>query len=315
MKLILLLSGENLILSREEALALAETEKYGQDKNVLLLETESRLENLAFTKRTLKYLFSCKIKDLKKQIRDFNWQEVYKENFCIRIKGKTELQEKDLAALIWKKIQNPQVDLEYPKTNIQFFFTEKNVHCGILVHENTEDFMKRRSHLREGFHPTSMHPKLARALVNLSRIKKGQTLLDPFCGTGGILIEAGLLGYKLKGNDIDEKMIGLTKKNLGQYKLKANLTEKDALQIKDKVDAIVTDLPYGKGSYHSIKLEKLYTKFFEKAYELLKPGKCLVAVFPKKVMPKKGFKDFKEIRYYVHSSLTRHIILAKKSSR
>jgi len=315
MRIILSLSGENLDLAREEALAAAETEKYKQDNNILILETENKLEKLAFTRKILKHVFSCKTKNIGDMVKNFDWQKIYKKNFCIRIKGKTSFQEKELASMIWKKLAKPKVDLENPKTNIQFFFTEKNVHCGLLVYKNIENFMGRRPHLRKGFHPTSMHPKLARALVNLSRIKKDQTLLDPFCGTGGILIEAGLLGYKLKGNDIDERMIELTKKNLEQYKLKAKLTQKDALKIKDKVDAIVTDLPYGKGSYHNIKLEKLYTNFFEKAHELLKPNKYLVAVFPKKTRPKKGFKIIKEIEYYIHSSLTRHIIIAKKSGK
>lgn len=315
MRLILLLSGENLDLAREEALAVAETEKYKQDNNILILETGNKLENLAFTRKILKHIFSCKIKDLEKQVQEFDWQKVYKENFCVRVKGKTVFQEKELASMIWRKLAKPKVDLENPKTRIYFIFTKKTVHGGLLLHENVENFMGRRPHLRKGFHPTSLHPKLARALVNLSRIKKGKTLLDPFCGTGGILIEAGLLGCKLKGNDIDEEMIERTKKNLEPYKLKAKLTQKDAFEIKDKVDAIVTDLPYGKNSYHNIKLEKLYANFFKKSHELLKPDKYLVAVFPKKTRPKKGFKIVQEIGYYIHSSLTRHVILAKKSGK
>ncbi len=315
MRITLLLSGENLDLAREEALAIAETEKCSQDHNILTLETGNNLERLAFTRQIFKHLLSCKTEDIKETIEKFDWQKIYEKNFCVRIKGKTSFEEKDLASMIWKKLVKPKVDLENPKTRIYFIFTKKNVRCGLLLHENVENFMGRRPHLREGFHPTSIHPKLARALVNLSRIKKDQTLLDPFCGTGGILIEAGLIGCKLKGNDIDEKMIELTKKNLEQYKLKAKLTQKDALGIKDKVDAIVTDLPYGKGSYHNIKLEKLYANFFEKAHELLKPGKYLVAVFPKKTRPKKGFKIIKEIKSYVHASLTRHIIIAKKSGK
>lgn len=315
MKLILLLSGENLSLAREEALAIAGTEKYTQNQNILLLETENDLERLAFTKKILKHLFSCKTEDLEDRIKNFDWQKVYKKNFCVRIKGKTRLKEKELASLIWRKLKNPKVSLEKPATSVNFVFTNKKVYCGLLLYRNVENFRERRPHLREGFHPTSIQPKLARALVNLSRIKKGQTLLDPFCGTGGILIEAGLLGCKLKGNDIDEKMIELTRKNLGQFKLKARLTQKDALKMKDKVDAIVTDLPYGKGSYHNIKLEKLYRNFLEKAYELLKPGKYLIAVFPKKIRTTKKLRTLKEIKYYVHSSLTRHIIIAKKTNR
>jgi len=53
-------------------------------------------------------------------------------------------------------------------------------------------FGKRKPHMRPGFHPSSLNPKLARAFVNLTGIRKG-TIVDMFCGTGGILIEAGLI--------------------------------------------------------------------------------------------------------------------------
>lgn len=312
MKLILFLSGENLELAREEALAVAETKKYVQDNKLLIFETKNNLRRLAFTKKVFQHLFSCKLKDLEEQIEKFNWQKVYKKNFCVRIKGKTNYEEKELASLIWKKLKKPGVDLENPQTNIHFLITEKNVHCGLLFYENKERFEERRPHLRKGFHPTSIQPKLARALVNLSGIKKEQTLLDPFCGTGGILIEAGLMGCKLKGNDINKEMLGKTKINLKFFKLKAELTQKDAFKLKTKTDVIVTDLPYGRLSYHSISLNKLYKQFLEKSYSLLKPNGYLIAVFPKKIKLKTKLKILKRIDFYMHASLTRHIIIAKK---
>lgn len=312
MKLILLLSGENLELAKEEALAIAETRKYEQNKKILILDTKNNLQRLAFTKQIFQHLFSCKTKDLEKKIKKFDWQKIYQKNFCVRIKGKTKFKEKDLASLIWKKLEKPKVDLENPKINIYFLIIEENVHCGLLFYENKERFQERRPHLREGFHPTSIQPKLARAIVNLSKIKKGQTLLDPFCGTGGILIEAGLMGCKLKGNDINKKMLERTKINLNSFRLKVELTQKDALQLKTKVDAIVTDLPYGKGSYHNINLDELYKKFLGKSYNLLKPNKYLVAVFPQKIKIKTKLKIIKELDFYTHSSLTRHIIIARR---
>ena len=60
-------------------------------------------------------------------------------------------------------------------------------------------------------------PKLAQTLINLSGISHnpdGKTLLDPFCGTGVMLIEAGLMGFSLLGSDIDQRMIDYTEANL-----------------------------------------------------------------------------------------------------
>ncbi|MBM3200248.1 methyltransferase domain-containing protein [Candidatus Woesearchaeota archaeon] len=315
MKLILLLSLEHLKLAREEALALSGKRDYFQDDNVLLLETNNDLKRLAFTRKILQHLFTCNTKDLEKAIRNFSWQRFYKKSFRVRINGKPLFEERELASIIWHTLSKPKVDLENPRMDVQFVFTDKKVYAGLLLNENCEKFHERMPHLRRGFHPTSMKPKLARALVNLSRVKKGQTLLDPFCGTGGILIEAGLIGCKLRGNDIDSRMIEYTKKNLEQFRLKAKLTRGDALKLKEKADAIVTDLPYGRCSYHTINLNTLYKRFFEKAYGLLKPGKYLVAVFPKKIKPPKSLKFENEISVYVHSGLTRHIIIAKKPSK
>ncbi len=58
-------------------------------------------------------------------------------------------------------------------------------------------------------------PKLAQILINLcGPLKPGATVLDPFCGTGVVLQEALLMGYRAYGTDINEKMIECTKRNL-----------------------------------------------------------------------------------------------------
>ncbi|MFA6215531.1 MAG: DNA methyltransferase [Patescibacteria group bacterium] len=60
----------------------------------------------------------------------------------------------------------------------------------------------------------SMPPKLAKIMINLAQLPVGETILDPFCGSGTMLQEGLLLGYKMIGSDIAEKAIKDTKKNL-----------------------------------------------------------------------------------------------------
>lgn len=51
-------------------------------------------------------------------------------------------------------------------------------------------------------------PKLARILVNLAGPNTTRTLLDPFCGSGTILMEAALSGYnQIVGSDIDPRQV------------------------------------------------------------------------------------------------------------
>ena len=76
--------------------------------------------------------------------------------------------------------------------------------------------MERKAHLRPELQPTSLHPRLARALINLTGIRKG-ILLEPFCGAGGILLEAGLMGIKTVGYDIDKIVLKKCKINLNFY--------------------------------------------------------------------------------------------------
>ncbi|MBR2741796.1 DNA adenine methylase [Candidatus Saccharibacteria bacterium] len=58
-------------------------------------------------------------------------------------------------------------------------------------------------------------PKLAQILINLcGSLKPDSVVLDPFCGTGVVLQEALLLGYRAYGTDINERMIEYSKKNL-----------------------------------------------------------------------------------------------------
>jgi tRNA (guanine10-N2)-dimethyltransferase len=58
-------------------------------------------------------------------------------------------------------------------------------------------------------------PKLARIMIHLTGpTPDNATLLDPFCGTGVVLQEALLDGYRVFGSDLSDKMVDYTTKNL-----------------------------------------------------------------------------------------------------
>lgn len=57
-------------------------------------------------------------------------------------------------------------------------------------------------------------PKLAQIMLNMAQVLPTQRVLDPFCGTGVVLQEAGLMGCRLYGTDLDQKMIDYTAENL-----------------------------------------------------------------------------------------------------
>ncbi|MFH1638038.1 MAG: DNA methyltransferase [Candidatus Woesearchaeota archaeon] len=301
MKYIFVLSGENLELAEQEVLALASAKSFHCKDNLLLVDCKKfRFSRLAFCHKVLKFVFEDK------NAESIDWNKHCKGSFCVRFKGKSSLEPK-IASVIWKSLKEPKVDLKNPDTKVEFVESGNKVYCGISLFENTKQFLSRATKHKPGFHPSSMNPKLARACVNLSGIKDG-IMLDPFCGAAGMLVEAALMGIKVIGSDIDENMLRLAKKNLKHYKVRAKLIEKDALNLKLKADAIVTDMPYGRSSsLHKKDAEKLYNSFLKKAKQLLKKKGRIVMVVPSKAKLKHSFKTVAEIDHYVHHTLTRRI--------
>ena len=93
-------------------------------------------------------------------------------------------------------------------------------------------------------------PKLAQILINLcGPLLEGATVLDPFCGTGVVLQEALLMGYRAYGTDINERMIDYSEKNLKHFDFKNfKLEVGDVTNHKwsEKIDAVACEGYLGK---------------------------------------------------------------------
>ena len=194
---------------------------------------------------------------------------------------------------------NSKVSLSSPHLTVYLIITNTKQYLGYsetqLVPKRPKKAIKR---------PHELDWKLSRCMVNLSRLKEGKTLCDPFCGTGTILLEAESMGIQSIGIDFDGKMCDITKRNLAENGYKStviNSTYQHIQKIKDEIDAIVTDLPYGTASKSSTPPKKLIKDF--------------LSIVPKKkklvIMYKKGlFEDLskaKKYEIYRHKSLTRVI--------
>ena len=109
---------------------------------------------------------------------------------------------------------------------------------------------QRKAGKKPFFHPSIMNAHLARALCNLAQLVSGETLLDPFCGAGGIMCEAASLGAKTVGIDLNWKLLRGGKINLAALDLReTGLVLGDSTHIPMRgVDCIVTDPPYGRVS-------------------------------------------------------------------
>jgi tRNA (guanine10-N2)-dimethyltransferase len=166
-------------------------------------------------------------------------------------------------------------------------------------------------------------------MVNLAHIKEGQVLLDPFCGTGGILIEGGMIGAKLIGSDINWNMKNGTLVNLdyctaldycdikeGSYE--AHHIDVRELKLYDKVDAVVTDPPYGiSTSTGGVKDGKIFHQFLESIDYNMKENAYLCIAHPHYldidfVLDDLDFELLDRHRIKMHKSLTRIISVIRK---
>jgi len=95
----------------------------------------------------------------------------------------------------------------------------------------------------------SISPRLAKILINLSQVREGETLLDPFCGVGTILQEALLQNVKVIGVDKDKSAIHNAKINLKWFNFNDDdykVTDDDSTLVKiPKVNAVATEPDLG----------------------------------------------------------------------
>jgi tRNA (guanine10-N2)-dimethyltransferase len=148
------------------------------------------------------------------------------------------------------------VDLDDPDHELRALFSrgEAGTVCmlGWLAVESTRDFGSRRPTDRPFFQPGGMDPLDARALANVAGAAPGRRLLDPMCGTGGVLVEAGLVGADVVGVDAQAKMARGARENCRAYLdggFETCLGDARRLPLRDDaVDAVVFDAPYGRQS-------------------------------------------------------------------
>ena len=178
------------------------------------------VRRLGYTHEVHQLIDECDYEDLDSAVKAIDWSEYVDENFAVRVKRfNTEIDtvatERRVGHLILTNTENISVNLSDPKSFIRVVAHQSRIYlCYGKYQLNKKYFEEMKPHKRPFFHPGCMSPKLARCMTNLARVKEGDVVLDPFCGTGGILIEAGLIGCKVIGCDIDWKMKKGTATNL-----------------------------------------------------------------------------------------------------
>jgi tRNA (guanine10-N2)-dimethyltransferase len=213
-----------------------------------------------------------------------------------------------------------KVDLEHPQVDVRLLLSEE-AHVGALLAEVDRKALEAR-HVKHRAHfaPVSLHPRWARALVNLAQVAPGERVADPFCGTGGLLLEAGLVGAKVYGSDLDPRMAEGTRMTLEKFGVGgATIETRDVGELPEfsgPLDVVVSDPPYGQSSTTNFEERTaLYERFFHAAREALRPGGRLALISPSAELRERAAKHFTPVQAHdqrVHKSMTRHYGIFRK---
>jgi SAM-dependent methyltransferase len=99
--------------------------------------------------------------------------------------------------------------------------------------------------------PASTNPLIGAVMVRLTKIQPGQTVLDPFCGAGTLLVLAGEMAApgRLVGGEVQARWLAMSAENLRTRGVKGHLVRADATRIPvatGAVDRVLANLPFGK---------------------------------------------------------------------
>lgn len=280
------------------------------------------------------------------QKTDFDGILKNKSSYAVRVKKIKSYYKEILEEKLEREIGNSiksrltksiQVNLKNPECLFIGIFTETSFIFGISSGEGFRSKIRERApHTRPFFHPCGLDPILARAMINLAEVNPSKMLMDPFCGSGSILMEASLMGFKAIGSDISLKLIKGAILNLrsflGQdfYIIRADAR---CLPLQ-KINCVVTDPPYGRSTHIEVGKENPFYKgdllsnakflanllsdFFRNTIDIIKKESLCVIALPSTfeiihdLVASYNFKIQHEFDYYIHRSLTRNILVLEK---
>jgi len=286
------LSGEHPTLPRAEVLAAFEAEgvivrELAVGSSVLRADASGpvprSLARLGLAHVVCEELVRGSFEDVRAWARD---QDLAGRRFRVRARGiGIDLDIRGVEGALGSDLgRTGTVDLAHPQVDLRLLAADEFV-LGRVFHRVERSALEKRKVARRPFsRPISLHPKLARALVNLSRVPTAGVLLDPFCGTGGILLEASRIGLRSVGADAAASMVRGARASLRSLDEQADLVLADAGRgpwRPGRVVGIATDPPYGRAATTRREpREDLYDRAFGALAEVLPRGGHLAVGLP-----------------------------------
>ena len=287
--LVLLGSGWHPRLFREECRSLLGPIETLHPRLTFVTQTESVLERISgaslvddvihSTSRLWVYEQDVSAGDVATCVHEWAESFLPKGSFAVRARklgtGVCDLSRRDIESKVGAKISSNlrPVDLENPESEIVVILAGPGDSSGHwddaqqnpLILWGIRDWSSPGTYVgtsptdRPFFKPVTMDPRLARLMVSLS-FSRGtpSAVVDPFCGTGGIAIEASMLGLKALASDLDSRMVEGTKENLdwaggtGSYRVE-RCSADSTHEVWGSIErcSFVFDPPYGRNAWTS----------------------------------------------------------------
>ena len=306
----LLSQAEILAIAAKQNLAITKQEPIG---NFLLLQTKDKINAAALIKQlggTIKILERIECAPNPKSLASYLNTKIptAKINFSLTggnfaLQIKKELKNLDRSVRYIEPKNTATIlhnDLVETESDLTIF--EKNVFVTVGIQDlegfSERDYDRPKADSKSGMLP----PKLARIMINLGGANDDDILLDPFCGSGTVLMEAADLGIlNLAGTDVSPKAIQDSEKNLIWLKETKKIKPVLKLKVADvqnlsrefraqSISKIVTE-PYmgkpqtGRETKNDLtntarELRQLFERAFAEFKTILKPGSTLVFIIP-----------------------------------
>ncbi len=302
------------------------------DKNIKIIKKEEAriifstksIENIKGAK-TIIYLYELfagfnfkKIEDFNKKLKKIDFSFI-KKDFVVKCnrEGGHNFNSNDVARYVGEIIYKKGFKVNLDSDTIIYTDIIKNkAFIGKLLIK--EKLSKRSYRLR--LSSKTINPCLAASLILISKLKKEETILDPFCRDGIISIEAALIGYK-NVYGIDE-----TGNNIRMAKINSKLANAKIKLLHNKIDwidtyfkknslTIITNPPTSSKIVSEADITRIYNEFFNQAKFVLK-NKMVIAITKKEPFNSiaKSFK-FKllEERNVIIGDLNYYLLIYKKA--
>ncbi|MBN2047292.1 MAG: methyltransferase domain-containing protein [Anaerolineaceae bacterium] len=168
-----------------------------------------------------------------------------------------------------------QQEVSSSDLNLRVFIEHQLAYIGAAL--TTQPLQKRA--YKQVHLPGSLKPPVAAALVRLAHTANRARVLDPFCGSGTILIEAAATGCRAVGGDLNPEALNASDENLSNARSSAALHCWNAVNLPFtdfQFDAVITNLPWGGQIQTDIALPALYQKTGAELRRMIRPGGRIV---------------------------------------